>query len=60
MMYRNRINNNNQQKGCCIYMESKEFSETGIKKIAEAMKKTSEKYGLPTRVKSDKDKSNKK
>ena len=38
---------------------TKEFTESGIRKIADAMKKTSEKYGLPTKPKKS-TKSNKK
>lgn len=37
--------------------KSKQFNEEGLKKIAEGMKKATEKYGLPTKKK---DKDNKK
>lgn len=37
-------------------MKTKQFNETGIKKLADGMKKTTVKYGLPTKKKSDKKK----
>lgn len=37
-------------------MKSKEFNEEGIKKIVAGMKKASEKYGIPSKKKSDKKK----
>ena len=34
--------------------KSKQFNEEGLRKIAEGMKKATEKYGLPTKKKEDK------
>lgn len=34
--------------------KSKQFNEAGLKKIAEGMKKATEKYGLPTKKKENK------